>query len=85
MQNWFDACVERCGGSRRDVTVVTASAPAVGLGLGASGIIYLALHGDVLAGYLADYEVRASAPSFFRKFQISSSRFLGELFIDIQY
>ena len=43
------------------------------------------LHGDVLAGYLADYEVRASAPSFFGKFQISSSRFLGELFIDIQY
>jgi hypothetical protein len=49
--------VERCGGSRRNIRVITTTAPAAGLGLGASGIIYLALHGDVLAGYLADYEV----------------------------
>ena len=52
--------MERCGGSRRNIRVITTTAPVAGLGLGASGIIYLALHGDVLAGYLADYEVGTS-------------------------
>jgi hypothetical protein len=56
-QNWFDACVEQCGGERHMVEVVTSSAPACGLGLGAQGIIYLALCRSMFAGYLADYEV----------------------------
>ena len=43
MQNLFDACVDRCGCARDDIQVETTSAPAAGLGLGASGIIYIAV------------------------------------------
>jgi hypothetical protein len=59
-QNWFDACVETCGGGERDaIEVVTTNAPARGLAAGADGIIYFAMSGGKFAGYLADYEVRS--------------------------
>jgi hypothetical protein len=57
LQNWFDACVERTGGDRHAMQVVTTRAPAAGLGQGADGIIYIAHFNGILAGYLADYEV----------------------------
>jgi hypothetical protein len=57
-QNWFDACVDRCGGNRHGIKVITTKAPAGGLAIGADGIIYLAFSGNTFAGYLADYEVK---------------------------
>uniref|UniRef100_A0A7S2W1H5 U-box domain-containing protein n=1 Tax=Rhizochromulina marina TaxID=1034831 RepID=A0A7S2W1H5_9STRA len=56
VQNWFDACVERCECDRHQVEVMTIEAPPCALSIGADGVIYVALHGDRLAGYLADYD-----------------------------
>jgi hypothetical protein len=42
--------------------VTTTTAPAAGLGQGADGTIYIAHYNGMLAGYLADYEVKIATP-----------------------
>lgn len=49
--------MDRCGGDRNGIRVLTTKAPPGGTAIGADGIIYLAFSGNKFAGYLADYEV----------------------------